>query len=220
MRMHDKSQGGYRPMPLHGQRPPQPPDNWPYHGQPTTPHDSEFGIKDPKFEKHLFISRDQMMFDIDAQISMMAKARRKDDGTEDDAFANATTTFQQEFYRWIDKHIGMAKGVMSAFVLEQSKTSKMNSISQVEEVDITLLMPVWYDDTVFDQLCQAVHDYVVNATLYEFFSISLIVPSRYGMNQDPATLVKKEQMTDALNEVRKLVNAAKPGRIRKPFKPF
>ena len=219
-KLHDKTQGAYRPIPLHGHRPPQPPDNWPYHNHPTTPHDTEFGIRNPKFERHIFISRDQIFYDLDAQISMMAKSRRKEDGTEDDTFSNATTTYRQQFYRWIDKHIGIAKGVMSAFVLEKFKTSKMNSISQKEEVDITLLVPEWYDDTMFDQLVAAFHDYVVNATLYEYFSISLLVPSRYGVAQDPATLVKQQQMTDALNDVRKYMQANKPGSIRKTQNPF
>lgn len=199
---------------------PKPDDNWPYHNHPTTPHDREFGIKNPKFERHIFIRRDQILYDIDAQISMMSKARRRDDGTEDDTFSNATQTYQQQFYRWIDKHIGIAKNKMQSFVLEKFKTTKMDSISQAEEVDIELLMPEWWDDTIFDQLVAAVHDYVVNATLYEFFCISLVAPSRYGVSQDPATLVKQQQMNDGLEEIKKLANSAKPGRIRKPFKPF
>ena len=218
--LHNKEQGNYKPVPLKGSRPPQPNDNWPYHNHPDTPHDPEYGIKNPKFERHIFISRDQIMFDLDAQISMMAKARRKDDGTEDDAMANATQTYQQQFYRWIDKHIGIAKNKMQSFVLEKFHTTKMNSISQVEEVDIELLMPLWWDDTIFDQLVQAVHDYVVNATLYEFFSISLLVPTRYGVTADPATLVKQQAMQDNLAEIKKLANASKPGTIRKHLSPF
>jgi len=218
--LHDKSQGNYRPVPLAGPHPPKPDDNWPYHNHPTTPHDTEFGIKNPKFERHIFIRRDQLLYDIDAQIAMMSKARRKDDGTEDDAFSNATATFKDQFYRWIDKHIGIAKEKMSAFVLEQFRPTDMNNISQDDEVDITLLMPEWWDDTIFQQLTQAVHDYIVNATLFEYFSITLVVSTRYSTGPDPATNVKQQQMMDAMDKIKKLVNASKPGRIRKPFKPF
>lgn len=211
--LHDKSQGNYHPIPIQGHRPPQPDDNWPYHNHPNNGNDPQYGIKNPKFERHIFISRDQIFYDIDAQIGMMNESRRKDDGTEDDTKTNATAKYQQQFYRWIDSHIGKAKSVMSAFVLEKFKTTKMNSISQKEEVDITLLFPEWYDDTVFDQLCSAVHDYVVNATLYEYFSLTLSA-------KDPVTLSKQEMTNDALGDVRKYVNASKPGTIRKPFKPF
>lgn len=211
--LHNKNQGAYKPIPLHGNRPPQPPDNWPYQNHPNNGHDPQYGYHDPKFERHIFISRDNIMFSIDAQIGMMNDARAKESGTEDDKISNATTKYQQQFYSWIDRHIGIAKGVMSAFVLEKFKTSKMNSISQVEEVDITLLVPVFYDDTVFDQLVQAVHDYVVNATLYEYFSLALSA-------KDPVTLSKKEMKDDCLNDVRKYVNSAKPGFVRKPQNPF
>ena len=153
------------------------------------------------------------MFSIDSQIGMMNESRRKDDGTEDDTKTNATTKYQQQFYSWIDKHIGIAKGVMSTFVLEKFKTTRMNSVSQKEEMDITLLVPLWYDDTMFDQLCNAVHDYVVNATLYEYFSLTLSA-------KDPVTATKQEQMNDALSDVRKYINASKPGSIRKPLNPF
>ncbi len=210
--LHNQDQGGYKPVDWRHRRP-QPNDNWPYQGRPTTPHDREYGIKNPKFERHIFISRDQVFYDIDAQIGMMNSSRRKEDGTEDDKMGNATTQYRQQFYRWIDTYIGKAKGVMSAFVLEQFKTSKMNTISQTEEVDITLLVPEWYDDTVFDQLCSAVHEYVVNATLYEYFSLTLSA-------KDPVTASKQDQMNDALSDVRKYVNASKPGSIRKPLKPF
>ena len=210
-------QGKWKPIDF---RPPQPDDNWPYREHPNNGNDPQYGVKSPKFERHIFILRDQLLFDVDAQISMMSKARRKDDGTEDDAFSNATTQYKQQFFRWMDKHLGIAKGVMSAFVLEKFRTTKTNTISQNEEVDVTLLMPEWYDDTVFEQLCQAVHDYVVNATLFEFFSIALLVPTRYSVSNDPVTILKQQQMNDALDEIRKLVNASKPGRIRKPYKPF
>ena len=218
--LHDKSQGNYRRMSIEGHRRPLPDDKWPYEEHPDSPNYKPYGIKQPKFERHIFISRDQILYDIEAQISMMSRARRKEDGTEDETFTNATQQYQQQFYRWIDKHIGVAKSAMSAFILEKFKTTKMNSISQNEEVDITLLMPEWYDDTVFDQLCQAVHDYVVNAALFEFFSLTLIVPTRYSVANDPATEMKMRQMNDALSDIRKYVNASRPGTVRKPYKPF
>jgi len=211
-KLHDKTQGGYRPVPLNGNRPPLPPDNWPYPHHPSTPIDPNFGIKNPKFERHIFISRDQIFFDLDSQIDMMAKARRKDD-VEDDKFSNATSTYQQQFYRWIDKHIGVAKNKMQPFVLEKFKTANMNSIKDVEEVDICLLMPEWWDDTVFDQLTTAVHDYIVNAVLQEYFTLTLT-------SKDPVTVDKAGLASDSLSDIRKYANSAKPGRIRKPFKPF
>ena len=74
-------------------------------------------------------------------------------------------------------------------------------------------MPEFWDDTVFDQLTNAVHDYVVNATLYEYFTISLT-------SKDPVTVDKRQLMIEALSDVKKYVNAAKPGFIHKIKSPL
>ena len=204
--------GRYRPIDEFSGAP-KPNDNWPYHGYPTTPHDREYGIRDPKFEKHIFIRRDQVFVDLDSQIGIVADMRRKPDGGEESALSQGTEKYRPMFYRWIDSHIGEAKTIMSAFVLEKSRETSMNSIKDVEEVDIALFMPVWYDDTTFPQLTNAVHDYVVDATLHDYFKLTLT-------SKDPVTVDKEKVMSDRYSELKKLVNASKPGTIRKPYNPF
>ncbi len=192
---------------------PLPNDNWPYHGHPNTPYDPQFGIKNPKFERHIFIRRDQYMCDIDSQLQIVAMSRRSKEGVEDDRMTSATSQFQAQFYRWIDKHIGLAKVKMQTFVLENYKEVTMNSIVDKEEVDIELLMPEWWDGTVFEQLKNAVHDYIVNAVLYEYFLLTLT-------SKDPVTKDKYDCAQENLSDIKKFSNSAKPGVIRKPFKPF
>lgn len=201
---------GYRPFSIN---PPLPEENWPYRHHPDSPNDRQFTYKAPKFERHIFIRKDQVFFDLDSQLGIISLSRKKQDGTVDDTLTNATTAYRQMFYRWIDKHIGIAKGVMSAFVLDRFKTTSMNSISDKDEIDIELLMPGFWDDTVFDQLTNAVHDYVVNATLFEYFAISLT-------SKDPVTVDKRQLMIEALSDVKKYVNAAKPGFIQKRKSPL
>lgn len=201
---------GYHPLRFNR---PEPDDNWPYHNRPISGDDHQYGIKSPKFERHLFIRRDQIFFDIDTQLSMIADARKAPDGTTDDTLTNATTKYQQIFFRWIDNHIGEAKTILSAFVLEKFRETAMNSIKDKEEVDITLLMPEWYDDTTFPQLCDKVHEYVVTATLCDFVTMRLT-------SKDPISIDKVNQKIETQAEIRKLANMAKPGRISKPFKPF
>lgn len=203
-------QGRYAPIDY---QPPQPDDNWPYRNKPRQGNDRQYGIKSPKFERHIFIRRDQVFFDIEAQLGMLADGRKNADGTEDDTISNATTKYRQMFYRWIDRHIGEAKTVMSAFVLEKFRETAMNSIQDRDEVDITLLVPEWYDDTTYQQLCDKVHEYVVDATLADFCTMRFT-------SKDPVTIDKERGRIETLGEVRKLANMAKPGRIRKPMKPF
>lgn len=203
-------QGRYKPLDF--QRP-EPDDNWPYRGKPQQGFDPQYGVKSPKFERHIFIRRDQIFFDIDAQLGMLSESRRKDDGTEDDTITNATTKYQKMFFRWIDRHIGDAKTVMSAFILEKFRETAMNSIRDVDEVDITLLVPQWYDDTTFKQLCDTVHAYVVSATMAEYCKMRFT-------SKDPVTADMVQDTMFGESEIRKLVNMNKPNTISKPFKPF
>ena len=162
--------------------------------------------------KHIFLRRDQFFFDIKAQLMMVTKARRREDGTEDELLSNATNTFKSEFDRWITKHIGIAKGIMAAFVKESKSNTAINGIKDNEESEVLMEFPIWYDDTTFQQLSDAVHDYVVNAVLFEFLSV--VMPN------DPLVAVKKEAMEEAKQNIKKFVNAAKPGMLHKKFSPF
>ena len=201
---------GYHPLRFDR---PEPDDNWPYRNRPNSGDDRQYGVKSPKFERHLFVRRDQIFFDIDAQLGMIADARKKEDGTTDDTITNATTKYQSMFFRWIDSHIGEAKTTMSAFVLEKFRETAMNSIKDKDEEDVTLLMPEWYDDTTFKQLCDKVHEYVVSATMYDFCKMRFT-------SKDPVTVDMEKQKIETQFEVKKLVNMSKPNRISKPFKPF
>jgi hypothetical protein len=192
---------------------PKPDDNWPYRRKPRSGDDRQYGVKSPKFERHIFIRKDSVMFAIDAQIGMVAESRRNPDGSENNTMTSATTKYKDMFNSWIDKHIGEAKTIMSTAVLEKFKETAMNNIKDVDEVDITLLVPEWYDDTTFQQLCDAVNSYVVNSTLFDYFSLSLT-------SKDPVTADKFAQKNDDVSEIRKLINFSKPGRISKPLKPF
>ena len=204
--------GKYKPVDL-SPNPPKPDDNWPYHNKPNSGDDVQYGIASPKFERHIFIRKDQILHDIESQVSIVAEMRKKDDGTTNDTLAEATDKFKSMFSRWIDKHISIAKGIMSAFILEKFTETAMNSIKDKEEIDITLLFPEWYDDTVFPQLCDAVHDYIVNAVLTEFFIIALT-------SKDSVTIDKSALADEAKHNVKVYVNASKPNRIKKIQKPF
>ncbi len=206
----EHEQGKWKPVCF---RRPLPDDNWPYKHRPKSVDEEEYGVKSPKFERHIFILRNDVFFDIDSQLSMIADARKRENGTEDDTITNATTKYQKMFYRWIDMHIGEAKTVMSAFVLEKFRTTSINSIKDHDEVDITLLMPKWYDDTTYEQLCDKVHEYVVNATMADFCKM------RFS-SKDPVTIDKMQDAEFGKSEISKLVIMHKPNTISKPLKPF
>ncbi len=212
-KLHDKNQGGYKSISRGVLRPPLPNDNWPYQSRPSEGNDPQYGIKGPKFERHIYIRNDDVFFDIDSQLAIIAKSRRKEDGTEDDTFSQATTSFRSMFVRWIGNYIGKAKTIMAAFVLEEFNNTAMNNIKDKEEECINLLVPAWYDDTTFNQLSDAVHNYVVNGALREYLVLSLT-------SKDPVTIDKNALMMENESEIRKLANFSKPGSIKKPMNPF
>lgn len=168
---------------------------------------------EPTMLRHIYVRKDQIMADIDIQIDMATKARRTEQDTEDGPFNNATERYAGQFARWIDQSVGIVKGALSAYLAETERTARMNSISTVEELDFELHMPSYWEDTVFDSLSQAVHRYIVNNVLYEFFVLSLT-------SKDPLTMDKMAMTNEALLDLKRFANAAKPGMVHKVLKPF
>ena len=188
----------------------KPPRLWPYDHHPT-PNDPVFR-GNPHFERHIYILRDQVLYDIDAQVSIIAKVRRKPDDSEDNTLTDITEQYKPLFHRWIDKYINLAKGRMAAFILEPFKTAKTNTLD-TNEIDIELQVPDYWDDTMFQPLSQAVHDFVVNGALYEFATLTL-PPKEHIIN------VKRTDMEESYSDIKKYICATKPGTIRRPLQPF
>ena len=179
---------------------PLPNDNWPYNGHPNTPYDPQFGVKNPKHERHIFIRRDQYICDIDSQLQIVAMARRSKDGVEDDRMTSATTQFQPMFLRWIDTHIGQAKVKMQSFVLEKFKDTTMNSIVDNEEVDIELLMPDWWDGTVFEQLKNAVLTIETSFHKHIAREEQLLLDYTFAITQLGIFLCGQKNLTDSVSQ--------------------
>lgn len=207
---HSADQGNYKPIVIGGTIPDE---NWPYPAHPDNPNSRYFGNEAPKFERHIYIRKDQLLYDIEAQLLVVARARRRQDGSEDENISTASDTFRGLFERWMGKYLGIAEGVMAAFVLQPFDTQLFNAIPADKEWDIELWVPEFWDDTVFQQLVNAIHDYIVNGCLYEYFLLNYT-------SKDPLTIDKKQLMDTALVDVKHYIHAAKPGRIRKVLQPF
>lgn len=175
----------------------------------------DLDMQKPKYEKerHIYISKDNLFFDIDAQTLIVARARRDGNNTDKQDIPSDENGMRPIFERWIDKYINLAIGRMQAFVKPELRTSAMNNIKQWEERDIFLMMPDNWDEKAFEPLKEAVHNYIVSGVLYEYFSLNLTA-------KDPVTLSKKEEMDLAYEEIKAGVCAYIPGTIHKPIHPF
>lgn len=185
------------------------PSNWPYPRHPYGPRDPIFRGY-PQFERHIFLYRDQLMLDVESQIGVIAKTRKSD---ETESLENVVDNYKPLLNRWIDKYINLAKGRMSAFLLERFTPNMGDELKNEDEIDIELQMNDDWDDTCFAPLVQSVHDYVVNGVIYEL--LMLLLPPRENMVN-----VKQGDVDKSYADIKRYVCATKPGRIHKPLQPF
>lgn len=165
-------------------------------------------------DKHIFIYANQLWYDIDATTSMLARSRRQIKDPQGETIPTSENDQERPlFYRWFDKYLKKAEGMLKAYLMKPSGVTRDNALKEWEEKDIWLRMPDYWDDTRYDSLAKAIHDYVVTGALLEYFMLTL-------SSKDPLTVDKSSQLTDAELDIISAANATKPGSVRKPLKPF
>lgn len=161
--------------------------------------------------KHIYLQADQLLYDIDAVTGLTDRAQRQVQGAE--VATSEDDKYRPMFYRWMDKYIASVERAMSAYVMKKEGVTRMDSLREWQEKEIELLMPDYWDATVYDALVQAIHQYIVDGALYEYFSITL-------SSKDPRTLDRKESLVEGESEIMGLANRVKPGSVRKHLSPF
>lgn len=167
----------------------------------------------PNQPKILFLRRDQILGDISTQIQIISESRLTDKGTEISMLKNATERFSSQFARWINTYLDKAKSRMAAYIMEPPRKATMNDVIEWEEKTIHLSFPWYWNPATFDQLSGAVHDYIVNSCLYEFFSLALT-------SKDPVTMDKQILAEDANSMIKHCCVSSLPGTQRKKLQPF
>lgn len=162
--------------------------------------------------KHIYIQADQLFYDVDAVTSLIDKATRKTQGETEVATSEADS-HRPMFYRWFDQYIASVERILSAYVAKPEGVARMNGLKEWSEKEIMLVMPDYWDATVYDALVQAIHKYVVDGALYEYLSITL-------SSQDPRTVDRKQNISDGETEIRGLSCRVVPGTVRKHLNPF
>lgn len=165
-------------------------------------------------DKHIFVYANQLWYDIDATTNLLSRSRR----IANDAQAGTLPTSENDherplFYRWFDKYMKKAEGLLSAYLMKKEGTVRDNAIKEWDEQEIWLRMPDYWDDTRYDSLVQAIHNYIAAGALYEYFKLTLT-------SKDPLTTDKAAEVEDAELDILDASNATKPGSVHKPYKPF
>lgn len=164
-------------------------------------------------DRSLFIRYDQLFDDISTQIDITADMRPNPDGTPNRVLANATTRYASQINRWIDKYLLLAKSRMAAFVVTFDRRSTMNANREWDEVEIHLRFPLTWNATTFQNLSDAVHQYIVNSVLMEFFVLAFT-------SKDPITADKMSLSDSAYAEIKHCCVSQIPGASHKTLHPF
>ena len=165
-------------------------------------------------DKHIFIYANQLWYDIDATTNLVGKNRRGNQTNQEESIPTSENDKERPmFYRWFDKYLQMTESILSAYVMKPEGRVRDNALKEWDEKEIWLRMPDYWDDTRLDSLVKAIHDYITNGALLEYFKLTLT-------SKDPLTIDKAQDLQDAEMEMRDCANAAKPGEMIHTLKPF
>lgn len=165
-------------------------------------------------DKHVFVYADQIWYDIDATTSILGKARRGNQTNQEEIIPTSENDRERPmFYRWFDKYLNKAETILSAYVMKAEGKVRDNTLKEWEEKDIWLRMPDYWDDSRFDSLVKAIHDYISTGALLEYFKLTLT-------SKDPLTVDKATDLEDAELEITSCANATKAGGMTRMLKPF
>lgn len=162
--------------------------------------------------KHIYIQADQLLFDVDSVTSLVDKATRKTQ-EETEVTTSEADSHRPLFYRWFDQYIASVERILSAYVAKPEGVARMNGLKEWQEKEIILVMPDYWDATVYDALVKAIHKYVVDGALFEYFSNTLT-------SRDQRTIDRKENLVDGETVIKELSSRVLPGTVRKHMNPF
>lgn len=169
--------------------------------------------KKPNTPKILFVVKDEIFAEIDAQLQILAESRMTENGQPNKVLNSGVERFSVQFERWIDKYLDLAKSRMAAYVVEIHRKATINHHKDWDEAEIHLSFPWTWNPVTFPQLGDAVQNYIVNSCLYEFFCLSLT-------SKDPVTIDKLTLAEDANSMIKHCCVSSLPGTQRKKLKPF
>ena len=165
-------------------------------------------------DKHIFVYANQLWYDVDATTNLLSRSRRSINDAQADTIPTSENDHERPlFYRWFDKYIKKAEGLLSAYLMKNEGVVRDNAIKEWDEQEIWLRMPDYWDDTRYDSLVQAIHNYISAGALYEYFKLTLT-------SKDPLTADKSAEVEDAELDILDASNATTPGSVHKPYKPF
>ena len=161
---------------------------------------------------HIYIMRAQVIYDIEAQLSIITKSRRNEAQSQDNNIENIDAV-RPLIDRWFGKYLSLVKRKLASVLKEERILSTSNNIKDKEEIDLVLSIGDRWNSNALEPLSNAVHDFIVNGCIYEYLLL-------YLTPNDPVTATKEQQKELAFEEIHNALCSYKPGKLRKGMHPF
>ena len=166
------------------------------------------------FDKRIFIYANQLFYDFDTATRIIGKARRNANDAQGEGIQTSENDQERPMvYRWFNKYLQKVESNLSAYIMKPEGRVRDNSLKEWEEKEIWLRMPDYWDDSRYDSLVEAIHNYIVTGALLEYFKYTLT-------SKDPITIDKATELTDIEPELIDCANATKSGAMVHTLKPF
>lgn len=183
------------------------PEPNPFHPRPPRPAHRYF-------DKHIFIYADQLWYDIDATTSIVGRNRRGNQTNQEDLIPTSENDQERPmFYRWFDKYLQKVESILTAYIMKPEGKVRDNALKEWQEKEIWLRLPDYWDDTRYDSLVKAIHDYISTGAILEYFKLTLT-------SKDPVTIDKATDLEDVELELIDCINTTKAGSMVHTLKPF
>lgn len=145
---------------------------------------------------------------------MLGRARRGNQTNQEDVVPTSENDDERPlFYRWFDKYLAKLDTILTAYIMKPERRVRDNALKEWDEKEIWLRMPDSWDETRYEALVLAIHNYISAGALYEYFMLVLT-------SKDPLTIDKYSQLEDAELDIIDAANTMKPGSMVHTLKPF
>ena len=85
-------------------------------------------------DKHIFVYANQLWYDVDAATNLLSRSRRSINDSQADTLPTSENDHERPlFYRWFDKYMKKAEGLLSAYLMKKEGVVRYNAIKEWDE---------------------------------------------------------------------------------------
>jgi hypothetical protein len=157
----------------------------------------------------VLLYKEELLNEIHMEMLKLSRSTVNDKGVADLNLQTDELYDESLMTRYINRHIGRICSRINAYLYELSNDYDDDQMERTPVYKFKLMMPVGWDDRMFEQLAEEIHSYVVNASITEWLkSYFPDMASVFGSQAD-----------SAWDNVKHIVSVRKGG-VRKPIQPF